>query len=734
MPSRNRVLKASALGAIILFAAGIPALYFALGLRVDNRIEQWLDKEGVIATDYSRYRDLFGSDEYVVAAYTARPFFSEEALDVQLAVLENLETIPDVLRVYSIPGVFRDRFGNEHPEALEEDFSSTGFYKDLLISRDGTVAGFLIETAQPEEAEGRRVLMDAIRAALAPMHEYGYEIHLAGPPLLNVVLDETSGKEARRIFPLAFVCAVVGLAILLRSIRATAVAVICACWSVLLTLGLMGVSGRPLTMVTSVLPSLLWVLALSNMVHILHRYRLHHRVFPEPQEAMFRALKDTTFPCALASLTTAFGFLSLGVANMIPVRELGIFAAIGMLLSLGVILSLGPWLVILLKIPPSRREQSATNPLAARITAQVARHAWKIGAIAVFLIILSALTASYIQVESDPLTFLSEDSMTVTDYNFVGSRLTGYYSLELVLHLDREWLDSTYWPYLENIRQELETAPGVIRVLSPLDFLKKLNQWNHDFDPAFYTLPENREAAETLLEELDEVDRKEWGQLVAGTGDVVHLSALINVMDSRNFNKITDKANNLLQKLPPGMGGFCTGVVYQLVSAQASLVQSQLRSIALAFCLIFICIFAGLRSWRLTLVSFLPNVLPLFTAFTVMTLCGIPLDAATVMMASVALGIAVDDTVHLLSIYQRNRKLGRTPRRAVESALSEAGSAMAITTMTACIGFFTLMRSSFVPIAWFGMLSGIAMFVALAADIFMGPALLLLRNNSNGKS
>lgn len=153
--------------------------------------------------------------------------------------------------------------------------------------------------------------------------------------------------------------------------------------------------------------------------------------------------------------------------------------------------------------------------------------------------------------------------------------------------------------------------------------------------------------------------------------------------------------------------------------------DTQLRSFGVAFCTVFLCLWVGLRSWRFTAIAIVPNLLPILAAFAVMAVLGIALDPATVMMASVALGIAVDDTVHMMSAYRRERHEGRSPRDAATLAMAQVGSAMVITTVASCIGFFALMRSAFVPIELFGLLSGVAMIVALAADVLLLPAILI---------
>ena len=708
---------------IALLALGALAIPMAARVSIDNRLERWVDATGAPAQRYARFKALFESDEFILAAYTGKDLFDTASLEEQIDALERLEALPHVTRVSGIPAVFRDQFGGEDAAALRDEFHSTPFYKGALISNDGAVGGLLIETAPPDTPAGRHEFMAGIHTAIAPLQSAGWEIHIVGPPQLNVVLDDLSSRESLRVFPLAVACAVAVLALLFRSARATLIAVACAGLSLLLTLALMGLSGRSMTMVTSSMPSLLWVLVLSNIIHLLRRYQ-HHRVDRPAEEALRCALRETARPCTLAAVTTAFGFGSLIVANMVPVRELGFFSAAGLLISLSVNLTVGPLLIRWFRLPAPRNKRVAAPYWPAPVIHFTRRHAGSILAISTLALAVTLASVFWLRVESDPLVFLPADSPVREDYAFVSERLSGFYTLELVIDAPGGWLQPPVWNALDEVTHAIESMPGVARVMSPVDFLRKLNQWDHAFAPEAYAPPKDAAAAHALLAELDDAGSAPLRRLVSESGEVVRLSALVRVMGSSEFHQIVAAAEDALDKLPPPLHGEATGIVLQLVNAQLNLVYTQIESLGLAFVIIFGCIGIGLRSWRLTLVSIAPNLLPILSALTVMATAGILLDAATVMMASIALGIAVDDTIHMLSAYRERRRAGTAGADMVEHAYLQVAPSMLMTTVVACIGFFALCRSAFVPIQYFGGLSGIAMLVALAADLLLVPATL----------
>ena len=344
----------------------------------------------------------------------------------------------------------------------------------------------------------------------------------------------------------------------------------------------------------------------------------------------------------------------------------------------------------------------------------------------VILVLVIVMTASLVKmrVESNTLSFLPQDSETVQSYNFVGQKLTGLFSLEIVMNLPSGWLDAKNWPAIEQLTQTLGAEAGVARVVSPLDLLRKLNEWDHDFDAQYYVLPESGEAAQRLVGELDETGQKELTRLVADEGKTIRVSVLVRDTDSSRFMQIAKLADQLIAKLPAPMSAFPTGIVLQSAKTQLNLVWMQVSTLAIAFITIFLVILVGLRSWRYTMIAFIPNLFPILSVFGVMVLFDLALDPATVMVASIALGVGGNNAIHLMGMYMLLRKEGKSTPQAIPEALGIVLPASLTAAATSCIGFFTLAWSAFIPIHYFGLLSGFAVFVALAGDMILVPACL----------
>lgn len=716
---------------VFLVLAGV-AGYFVTGIEVDNRFDRLFEQRSEHAQRYARLKEDFGSDEFVLVAVTGKPFFEFPALAAMLEAQDRLEQVPHVSHVAGMPAIFRDRFGAEDVEALEEEMTSTPFYDGLFLSEDGEVTGILVQTQPLEQAHVRDVMVEGIREAIEPLRAYGFTVHLVGVPFFNVSMNELSMGESLRLFPMAAVAALLILLTLLRSVRAAIVILLSGSLALLITLGVLVAVGKTLNVVTSIIPIILWVLSLANCIHVVVRYQHFRRLEKQPREAMNEALRDVRFPCALSAITTAFGFLSLVVADIGPVRDLGLLMAMGMLWALLVNLFLAPHLLVWLKAPAPRWTIRPSSHIYASLGRAVIAQPYPYLFIFGFLVVGGLVSIPFIQSDPNSLKFLPEDHEVVQAYNFVGDELSGMYALEVLVDTPGGWLNPEYWGPLEAMVDRISEEEHAAKVVSPLSFLKKMNQWDHDLSAEYYRLPDSREAAEDLLALVEDSEAQELARLINEEKERIRFSVLVNTLRVKDFAHLSDVAEAELAKLPDPLTGEITGITTRTERMRQNLVDTQIRSFGLAFILVFATIFVGLRSAKITAVSVLPNLMPILSVFGTMVLFGIELNAATVMVASIALGIAVDDTVHMLAAYRRELAADvGSGREAIIRAVSAVGPAITVTTATAVIGFGCLTISAFAPLAYFGLLGSVAMVVALLADLLFVPAMLSMRPSQN---
>ena len=693
-------------------------------LHLDNSIEQWVAEDPAA----SGFQADFGAEDFLLLAYGGGELFDIDALDRQLAVLDAVEAVPEVSSVQSIPSLFRDQFGAESGEELEEEITTTPFYEKAIISSDHQMGGMIIGSNVHFTAQTRRAYVESIRTAAEPFRSAGWQVHLVGPGALNAALDQASEAESRRLLPLAVLISTILLWLSLRSLKKVLIVNGVSALTLGITLGLMGWLDLTINMVTVALPPVLWVLSTAYTVHLIRYYDAAIASGTSIDGATEEALAMGLRPCLLAATTTCLGFLALLTADMVPVRELGIAAALGIPVAFVVTMGVAPLLLHYLRptSPDTELPRDGVGNLRA------GHYAKPILLAAVVLAVVSAFFTTRVDIQSNPLNFLPSDAPIVRDSEVVAQQFTGLYTLETVLALESSWLHPESWPLIEFQTAALQQAAGVARVLSPLDYLKKLNQWAEGGDAADYRLPVDQATAEALIDDVPEGDLGPLASLISPDGARVRLSALVNVMDGKELLAIVDASRAALTQSGSDVRGDHTGVVLRLVEAQFALIRTQLKSLGFAMLIIFGCIALGIRSARLLALAIAPNLAPVLALFGLMGLAGIPLDPATVMVAAMVLGIAVDDTMHLLLTWRDFARESANPALALEQAVRVNGPAMTTTTVMACAGFLVLALSDFGPIRYFGQLSAAAMAVALCADLWLLPALIHLSRARKG--
>ncbi len=712
-------------GPIVIALLCGAALFSLQWLEVDNSRDRMLQQHSPAARAYDEFVQEFGDETIVIIALSGKPLFDYDSLDAMVSAAERIEQLPYVKAVNGLPILFRDTFGLDDAEALEEEMTSTPFYRGIFLSADHNATGILVETEGAEEPGATQEITASMNEAVQSLRDFGFRVDLIGDPIFQSTIDRLTQRETLRMFPISAVLSLLVLIWLLRSVRATVVVLLCSAATLLLTLGTMIATGHTLNLVTASSPLILWVLSLSNCIHIVSRYQRILARNGEPVPALRATIGQLTYSCALSSITTAFGFVSLAIARVSAVQELGIYMGVGMVLSLIVSFSLAPYLLVAWKIPPAHREEHDSRALEALGRLLTRHYIPALAASGVFTAV-AAYYALQVKANPDSLDFLDHDHPVAKSFRFVADNLTGLQSLDIVVDTPGGWVQPDYWKALDELIRKIEAEPIVARVFSPLDFVKKINQWEHDIDPAYYIMPEDADTADELLALMDSGTSDRMDRFVREDGGRVRLSVLMNSTNSRDFEDVINTAEAGLAALPAPLSGHLTGMAVRMHEFEYGLVTTQLTSFAASFVMVFGSILIGLRSLRLTLLSIPPNILPMLAVFTTMGAAGISLNVATVMVASISLGIAVDNTVHLLANYRRQRLEGARGYAAIRESLVHVGPACIVTTVTACIGFFTLSVSEFIPIANFGMLAGIAMVVALIADLVLVPSILAL--------
>ncbi len=580
-------------------------------------------------------------------------------------------------------------------------------------------------------------------------------VHLAGPSVVNAELDRMSQRDLSMFIPLMFMIALVALVLLFKKapgviIPMTAIG-LCNLW----TLGLFASFGNTMNMISGIITPVIFIIALANSIHLINHYYL------ETDQLIARPLRITTViknigaPCLFTCLTTALGFLSLTLSDVAPVKTTGGFIAAGIMMSFFILTVLiilafsffrGKERVATIKkrdnqIGVAKKQADIFMRFLSATSKFVCKKPRNIIIFSAGLTVVSICGLLLLNVESDLLKAFPEQSAITRSNKHIEQKLAGLLPMDVVVSPRNSGESLIKLETLNRIDAFQEFLIGmddIGAVVSVVDFIKKVNLILNKGEVEYFCLPKSDEKAQTELN----MASLHGGKIVDGFYNEEKNSGRISIrmkqLGSKKYSEIVNRIKEYINaNISSHLKAEVTGVVHLLIKMQDYLLMSQIKTFSLAFVVIFLVIAFLLRSVKLALVGMIPNIIPIIIIIGVMGYSGIGLDSGTVMIASVAIGIAVDDTIHFL--YRFKKELKRiaiagqyqTPTRAdyekaIESTISGVGRAIIFTSIVAFCGFMVICLSSFKPIQHFGLLTAITMASALVADLFILPAAILI--------
>lgn len=736
----HRLRAALVLGALTVFLA---ARALQLGLATDDSLGLSADDPEVRRLrEFSR---VFGDRETLVVALEG-PVFSRAGLTYIRELTEHLERVEGVVEVFSLgnaaelesgpQGLLSRPLLREIPEsealrtALRERVMANPQWRRSIVSDDGGAAAINVQLdSLAADLETRFRMVDEVRR-LARGAPPGMEVHVTGVAPMLADFRELTLRDLRRYLWLTplLICGL--LFAVFRSWMGVVLPGAVIGLGVLWTLGVFGLCGGKMSMTTAMMPTVIAVICLSDVIHILSRYHEEAQRGGSVREVVRRTMAPMTRACFLTSLTTAVGFGSLGLARLGALREFGVFAAAGILISYALAVTVTPlWLSVVGLPPRGVRRRYAESPLSSGLAKWATnlrrgrrRAAWG----AALLVCASAAGMTRLRVETQMSRYLPASAPSVRAMRFVQSRFAGFGSLDMVVS-GPPGVFREPWALRELARvgRFAESLPEVDRAFSLADIVRLVAAARADGGGAD-GLPETRgELAETLLliglsERAEALNRvvssdyamaRVWGRLQSvGTARQLEL-----------FDRLQRYAD---AHLDPRLDFQTTGMARLYALRSAALVDGQIRSFLVTLALIALLMSATLRSVRAGVLSMIPNLIPVAATLGLMGFTGVTLNVSTVMIAGIAVGIAVDDTIHFLFRYSEERGRGRDRDDAVALSVKHAGRAMVATSAVIAGGFSLFSLSSFVPNRDFGRLTAFTMLVALAADLAVLPLLV----------
>jgi predicted RND superfamily exporter protein len=733
---------------------------FALQLRIENSLESLLPAGDPEVDYYARTRAVFGSDDVGVIGVLTDDLLVPATIEKIARVTEAIARIEGVERTLSITNAVDPAANVLSPprllpripptpadlEALAAKLRATPLYAKNLVSEDlrGAAINVFFETLT--DAQYADLGIDRRIAAVLEAESGPERFFYTGAGHVKQAAVELMRRDLTRFTPLALLFVLVVLWVSFRTLRGVVLPVLTVGLALVWTLGIMVLAGKPITLGTFVLPPLLLVVGSSYAIHVMARYYEQVEAAPAGAgEVVERAVARVWLPLAISAFTTAIGFGALMANRITAIFDLGLFAVVGVVCLAVASLTFLPAALRLLPLERRSARSGRISPVLSGGLARLGERAYGFrrrilwGAVAATGLALVGVRA--IRVDSDFLAYFTPHSPVRVAAETINERIVGSNPFYVILDggapgLLRRW---EVLKLVKDLQGFLQTLPGITASVSLVDYLEVLeaglaegaagdllvdaegNLVPAGRGPSFWESP----AGLAPLLEMIASSPETFAGVV--TPDFAKASVLVRtrLSGSRQTEETLARIRAYLaERFPADVPVRLTGTLVLLTGTTSDIVAGQIKSLSLALLVIFGVMSAMFLSTKIGFLAILPNVLPIAVFFGLMGWLGIFLNLGTSLIAAIALGIAVDSTIHYMARLNLELKGETDQSAALVRTLHTVGVPILYTTVALFFGFLTFGLSSFVPIQNFGILTGVTLAASLGANLVFLPALL----------
>jgi hypothetical protein len=610
-----------------------------------------------------------------------------------------------------------------------------------LISQQGHVTGINVTIQLPGKNPSKEVphVVDFARN-VAKRFEQQYpsvDIRLSGVVLMNNAFSEASKADMQFLVPVSFLLMLITLGLLLKGFSGTVGTMLIIVFSILTAMGMGGYLGFPITPPSASTPIIVLTVAIANAVHVLVTFLHEMRGGMEKKAAMVESLRVNMQPVFLASATTALGFLSMNFADVPPFRHLGNMVAIGVLSSFVYTVFFLPAFMTLMPVHVKVRQESDGFVTMDHIGAFVVNRRKPLmwGMLVMVVTLVSFIPRNEL---NDVFVHYFDDSIEFRrDADYFINNLSGLYLIDYSLDAGEPGGISNpqFIRDVDKFAQWYRQQPEVVHVNTFTDMMKRLNKNMHGDDDNYYRIPRERNLAAQylLLYEMSLPYGLDLNNQINIDKSATRFTVTLQTLSTNDLLALEDRADHWLAdntttiKDPEGSG---TSIMFAHIGKRN--IKSMLLGTTVALILISMILIFALRSLKIGLVSMIPNLVPAAMGFGLWGIFVGEVGLALSVVMGMTLGIVVDDTVHFLSKYLRaRREQNLSPQEATKYAFHTVGMALFTTSVVLVIGFLVLSLSAFKLNSGMGTLTAIVIALALIADFFFLPPLLMKLEENN---
>lgn len=732
----------SILTAIILVTVFLG--YHASKISLDGSLEAIMIKGDPGKEYYEQVKKTFGPYEVIIVAITAEDIFTYPVLSrlrhLSDAILQidGVDEVKSLTNTHNIVGkndtLDVSNFIKEIPrtkeglEALKASALENKLYVKNLFSRDYKTAAInvFLKPDHHNKEQANQVVKKIQK--LLEIDGNPHRPFLTGTAVYVYLCKEAMVKDISRFIPFTLLLIAVVLYITFRSPGIILVPLVVLFLSVIWALGIMSLSGTSITLVTTLIPPLIMANSTSYSIRILTEYRDAITHSKSHIEAIERTMRRLHWVIIASALTTAAGFGSLMANSVSTIHDLGKYSAIGILCSLVLNLFFTPTVLSLIKLEPARIEEGGfITKLLAGIGRFNEKYKYQILLCAVIVLSLSVYEALRIRPETDYAKFFPEDAPVNISMRHVNHALAGEHVLCVNIKGEPDSMKSPdNLRVIENLEDFLKKECKINSTISYVDFIKQMNKAMHNNEPDKEVIPDTRPlvAQYLLLHSMagGEDDLKRYLSYDYSEANVVALSTMESTAEFIDMAKTVRDYGN--KHFKPPLQAEVTGINYLISKSSQAISCGFVNSLSLASLIIFGISAYVFKSFRVGLVALIPDFLPVINNIGFMSSIGETLNIGTSVIACIAMGMGVDDTVHYVLCYKSELGVAKDSAEAMHNTLRKAGKPIVYTSMAMALGFLVFTTSEFTPLVSLGYLTAVTAMTCLLGDLILLPVLL----------
>ncbi|WP_127715829.1 RND family transporter [Halobacteriovorax sp. HLS] len=736
--------------ALILFLMSLP---FLSDIKLDFSAKAWFRANDQNIKTLEYFEKTFGNDEVVnLIIETDEDFFNPKSIKLLNDLTEQMWKVPEVIRVQSLVNFYWSRA--EEDEIITEEFldferlGDTEYLKiakeralshkvipNYFISKDGksaSIFGFIAHN--PDKAPDYELITKSVEQMLEKYETIGkVKFHLLGQPPLSHRFQAVSFSDLETMAPLLMLLVVLYLIYCFRTFVGVAIPTIIIILSLVTNCALIGLLGLSINSLTFVLPSVLIAISIADSVHLLATFYDEFSKTGDKLHSCYYSLSKNFWAVILTSLSTMIGFFSLTVSEIKPVAELGLLAGIGTFQAM-----LFSYLTVIPLLKIFNNEKTHENLNAKMLPEQKVRSYLRfirkyrklVISLSIALTILFSWLAVNNTIDSNPYKyFVSNDPISISN-QYVLNAYGGVGGPEIIVDsgIKDGIKDPLFLKKVDEFQTWLESQDDVNKVISVINIIKEMNQSLNQGLSEHYLIPDKRDiiAQELFLYTMS----LPVGEDLNNRMDLEQRRMRMTVLWSKQSSKRSLEGVEAyeLKAKELGLNISTTGKPVLFHRMNSYVVYTFFSSIAMALVLITLILILVFKDIKLGLLSIIPNIVPVIFGAGALTILNKPIDIGCAIVASVTLGIAVDDTIHFLSHFNTLRKKGMNTFESMVTVFTSTGLALLVTTLilVSCFGLF--MFANLMPNINFGILCALVLTIALACDLIVLPAIVFSIN------